>query len=157
MIDALGDALGVFQKQMNDISKGMFDGLIPALKRIDKRYWAILPYLKETGFVLSPNSPMSLLMDIEELVNAGTATPENVCKVIVKLSEEDDFALLKEMLMDWRDENYFSKRSELLDDALEAHINGKYSLSIPAMMPLIEGFFHSVRGRFKGGDLSSSG
>lgn len=135
------DQLAVLQRQVSEMFKGMFEGLGPVLERIDQRYWAILPYLKQAGFVLAPNTPISLLTDLEELINSGCATPENVSKVIVGISEMEDYAVLKDMVNAWKQEAYFSNRSILLDDALEAHINEKYSLSIPAMLPLIEGYF----------------
>ena len=132
----------IFQR-MNESLQGIFEGFATISENIDKRFTIILPYLINAGFVLSPNSPISLLTDIEELVNNDRASAEKICEVLVNISEMENYVILKDMIKDWKLRSYFDVRAELLDDALDAHVNGKYSLSIPALLPLIEGFFNS--------------
>jgi hypothetical protein len=122
MANSVADFLPNFQKKINETFKGVFEGLGPILAQIDKRYWAILPYLKQAGFVLSPSSPLSLLTDIEELVENDSATPENVCKVLVDISELENYELLKEMVENWKKVPYFAHRSILLNDSLDVPV-----------------------------------
>lgn len=141
--NSFASSFSSFYRQMIESLHGIFEGFASISESIDKRFSAILLYLINAGFVLSPNSPISLLSDIEELVNNDCASADKVCEVLVNISEMEDHVILKDMIKDWKLRSYFNIRSELLDDALDAHINGKYSLSIPALLPLIEGFFNS--------------
>lgn len=141
--NSFASSFSSFYRQMIESLHGIFEGFASISESIDKRFSAILLYLINAGFVLSPNSPISLLSDIEELVNNDCASAEKICEVLVNISEMEDHVILKDMIKDWKLRSYFNIRYELLDDALDAHINGKYSLSIPALLPLIEGFFNS--------------
>lgn len=52
-----------------------------------------------------------------------------------------DPELQTELLKDLLEHDYFKKREIILRDALSAHSNGKFSLTIPALYPLIDGAF----------------
>jgi hypothetical protein len=52
---------------------------------------------------------------------------------------EDDWKLVTSMSEEWFDIPYLKAREPIVRDAMEAHRSGKYTLSVPALLPLAEG------------------
>jgi len=50
------------------------------------------------------------------------------------------------MIENWAKNPYFDKRQKIIEDALDAHIDGKYTLSIPALLPMVEGILIDIIG-----------
>lgn len=46
---------------------------------------------------------------------------------------------IKDMLKDWWSVPYLADRREAIEDAIKAHEEGRYALSIPALLPLVDG------------------
>lgn len=84
---------------------------------------------------------------LKALVNEQQATPENIRRVIVEYYEDEDFAHLKAMVDSWKDNTHFADRFHIIADALAAHVDGNYTLSIPALLPQVEGILTSIVGR----------
>ena len=59
--------------------------------------------------------------------------------IISRYYKRNDWAILKKTANNWRSNKFFRPRMEIILDALDAHINSKYTLSVPALLPLIEG------------------
>jgi hypothetical protein len=59
---------------------------------------------------------------------------------------ENDAALLVAMSEAWLSIPYLCDREQIIRDAVDAHKQGKFTLSIPALMPLAEGLAAEVRG-----------
>jgi len=101
----------------------------------------------QAGFWFPPSGSLGIIYAVKKLKNQGQATPENVRQVIIDYYENDDYSNLRNMVNDWRKNPYFANRMHIIADALEAHINGMYTLSIPAILPLVEGILTDIVGR----------
>ena len=63
-------------------------------------------------------------------------------KLVIQRFTENDFQRAREMEQRWMQHSFLSKeRKAVLAAVIQAHIEGKYSLSIPAILPQIEHFF----------------
>ena len=101
----------------------------------------------QAGFWFSPSGSLKIIHSIHELKDQGQATPENVRRVVVEVYERDNFSNLKSMVESWSKNPYFANRMHVIRDALEAHMEGKYTLSVPALLPLVEGILTEIVGR----------
>ena len=64
--------------------------------------------------------------------------------------------ILNEKLISWKNKGWIKKRIPILEAAIKAHIEGKYILSVPTILPQIEGIIadgYGHRGRMDGGQL----
>jgi hypothetical protein len=64
---------------------------------------------------------------------------EKVDRFVCEKFRENNFQLLDEKTEVWRNVPYLRLRQKLIKDAIDAHKEGKYTLSIPALLPLIDG------------------
>jgi hypothetical protein len=64
--------------------------------------------------------------------------------MVARYYKKNDHAILKRAIARWESNPYFLPRMQIFKDAFEAHINGKYTLSIPALMPHIEGIAYKI-------------
>ncbi len=104
------------------------------------------PSLTQAGFWLPPSAPMDLSHSVKTLVDKGEDTANNVRQAIAGYYRENDFCHLSDMISDWHNNPYFADRMPIIFDALEAHRHGKYTLSIPALLPLVEGILIELVG-----------
>jgi len=51
----------------------------------------------------------------------------------------DSHAVIKNIIGNWWDVPYLAERRPIVEDAVRAHEDGRYTLSIPALMPLVDG------------------
>ena len=84
---------------------------------------------------------------VKALLDQGEATPQNVRQLVVTWYREDDCELLKAMVDGWNRNPYFVPRMDIIRDALRAHIDGKYTLSVPTLLPVAEGILSSITGK----------
>jgi hypothetical protein len=61
-------------------------------------------------------------------------------------AREDDCAALKDIVEPWWSVPYLADRRPIIEDALHAHEEGRYALSIPALMPLVDGLTAEIVG-----------
>lgn len=59
--------------------------------------------------------------------------------LIVSSYHKDNFQILKSTVNSWETNKLFKKRMRIIKDSLDAHVDRKYTLSIPALLPLVEG------------------
>lgn len=121
-------------KEIRDLA----DGLANALHRIreihillDKLDWWILPLNDQN------------LTDLFDLCTDLECKPREEAKqklnsYILESYQQDHWSRLQELRARWSDELFF-RRNEVFDDALWAHCKGKYTLSVLALTPQIEG------------------
>lgn len=102
------------------------------------------PLLAKARFWITPSMSLVLLRRIREIAEKEGSTPENVETVIIEYYEQDNWLKLKRTVEAWRGDNLFAKRMFIIGDALDAHILGKYTLSIPTLIPQIEGLLSSI-------------
>jgi len=103
--------------------------------------------LTQAGFWIPPSAPLRLLHSLRTLIDEGRDTPESIRQIMVDYYEADHFNFLRDMVRDWKRNPYFADRMHIINDALEAHIEGRYTLSIPTLLPLVEGILTDIVGR----------
>lgn len=64
--------------------------------------------------------------------------------VVSRYYKKNDHAILRKAVSRWEDNSFFRPRMGIIYDALETHINGKYTLSIPTLLPHIEGIARRI-------------
>jgi hypothetical protein len=57
----------------------------------------------------------------------------------------DEFAKLQAKVKIWLDVPYLNERQQIISDCLEAHKAGKYTLTIPSLLPLLDGLTRQFR------------
>src|SRR5262249_7437736 len=117
---------------------GWFDEINRKLDELDLAGPVIGPIFLAAGFWVTPSTPLWLLFEIKRLHEVGELSPETLQRLIVETYRHDDYALLQAIVRDWEDNPLFVSRREILLDALDAHIHGKYTLTIPALLAQIE-------------------
>lgn len=81
--------------------------------------------------------PLKIINEIDK--NKEKLSKDHVDGMICNYYSKDNFNKLDEIIKKWNKLHYFNNRSDILEDAVDAHRTGKYSLSIPTLTPLIEG------------------
>ncbi len=81
--------------------------------------------------------PKHMLDIIEIYQNKGVLEAKKYTgNLLIKLYDKE---MLIRLLKSWKSKEWLSKRTSILENVINAHIEGKYILSIPAMFPQIEG------------------
>jgi len=124
----------------------VFESFSKTVEEIRKDGEAIAPFLQKSNLWINPSAPIEIFAELRELVNNGNPTSENIEKVFIGFYEEDNWQLLRDLVDYWGKHPNFAKRMEIIRDALDAHIAGKYTLSIPTLLPQIEGLLSSLTG-----------
>lgn len=89
------------------------------------------------GWPIAPSMSRELRERVVELFQQGKTW--YVSRVILGYYKREDYKNLVTMVNSWRDYHLFVPRMHIIDDALIAHRSGKYTLSVPALLPQIEG------------------
>jgi len=97
---------------------------------------------QKAGWAIAPSMPVSLLKRVVELHKGSKE--RFASQVIIGYYHRKAYANLKDMVSAWQTHPLFTSRMHIFLDALEAHINGQYTLSIPALMPQIEGILSEL-------------
>ena len=99
----------------------------------------------ELGRILSEQGWWVLQKDINgpvkrELLRLGRGVEScEIDNYLCSLFKEASEAKLQKKVENWLDVRYLKERSPLILDSLEAHRAGKWTLSIPALLPLVDG------------------
>jgi len=99
----------------------------------------IEPVFSQAGFWLSPSTPYRVFVATRSLHRNGRLTPDIVKRIMVAVYRKDNGGTIREMIADWYADERFARRRHIVDAALNAHLAGDYVLSIPALLPQIEG------------------
>lgn len=123
-------------KFQEDLEKALrFD--IPKLPKALEFYEDKVKTFSKARWNIAPSMPQAL---IEEVFDAKLGNkPHHINEIIRSFYHDNDYTNLQKMVLKWYENPFFEKRRQILQDALEAHINQKYTLSIPALLPIIEG------------------
>ena len=92
---------------------------------------------KASGWPIAPSMPGSLRRRVLDLYREGRVG-YSTNSVLGHYRREDNLEL-KRAIGSWEDNQLFSPRMHILRDALQAHCDGRYTLSVPALMPQVEG------------------
>lgn len=131
-------------KAFNETIKGIYSGIDFKQLQETAKYFADegvrLDVLIKTGWWYCPSM---VNVGAEPLKNAALKFKKGnrkaMTNLIVASYHKDNFQLLKSTVNSWQNNKLFKKRMRTIKDSLDAHIDGKYTLSIPALLPLVEG------------------
>lgn len=96
----------------------------------------IVKAFQECNLWLAP-SMMELSDKITQLYYEGKK--HVIPSIISRYYKNNNWDILKKTVHNWDHNRFFHPRMGIIYDALEAHIDGKYTLSVPALLPHIEG------------------
>ncbi len=111
-------------------------------------------YVKAAGLWIPPSVSLSFILDLQLLCKQPNVSPGRVRQYFIDRFNEDDYALLRYFIDSWKKSRQFVPRMKVITCALDAHIRGEYELSIPSLLPVIEGVLIGVAGRSKKGNQS---
>ena len=117
-----------------------------ATQRWEPRARVLQPYFEEADFWVAPSMSHSLLDQLLYDHEQGQLDAASLQQVIVEEYRRDHYDLLRIAVESWRDNDPFSARMPIIEDALQAHIDGKFTLSVPALLPHIEGIVCEILG-----------
>ena len=152
--ESLSNTIQAFVQQFTEIQEEP-TRMLSAFRESFKQYHdqteaasnEISSLMVQSGFWFPPSGSLGIIHTIRKLKNKGQASPENVRQVVIDYYEKDNYSNLRNMVDDWGENPYFANRMHIITDALEAHIDVKYTLSIPALLPLVEGIVTDIVGR----------
>jgi len=125
-----------------DMSKQLLplDDIFKRFKELYENDQETAEAFSTSSWTIAPSMPKVLKNKVLRFYNEGKS--RYVSNVIMGYYFKSEYANLKEAIEVWREHPLFKRRMQIVDDALEAHINGKYTLSIPALLPLVEGILN---------------
>ncbi|HVZ58731.1 MAG TPA: hypothetical protein VG935_03210 [Patescibacteria group bacterium] len=124
------------QAMVPDISKIIdFAESIKKLREIEKRA------LIESGWFICPSlDPVPYHYIRNAVIQYDKGRKGSVTVFMKSLYGDKDWEYLDKVVNGWSTNKFFTKqRVKIIKDALHAHKNGQYTLSIPALLPIIEG------------------
>jgi hypothetical protein len=142
------DALSLEDKQE---AKDAIIALLSASGRHTETIKLLTKQDDELRRVLSDRGWWVLQKDINgpvkrELLRLGReGEADQIDKYLCALFNENDGARLKAKIEMWFEVPYLAERKQIILDSLEAHRSGKWTLSIPALLPLIDGIVRRFR------------
>ena len=146
------------QPQLTEAFNQIFQSLQPQLEKIAENFEVMLktveadaeiiaPLLEKSNLWITPSMPYSLIFKVKELANNKDTRVEAVEEVFLEYFEKNDLEMLQEMITSWEVSHPFAQRKHIIHDAFDAHKAGKYTLSIPALLPQAEGVLSSITGK----------
>lgn len=115
------------------ISLGVFDNLIQLIQAHQDAVEAF----KAAGWPISPSIPSELVERVVAMHKQGKT--RYISRTIIGHYQRNSHQYLIETVESWKSHPLFALRMHILNDALQAHCRGLYTLSVPALVPQIEG------------------
>ncbi len=129
--------LSGFIKQVIDPIFDSFKGLTEAIEKHSEK---VAPLLQKAKLWYFPSMPMSIYESLWHLSEQETEIAvEQIEQIFIDFYDKNDCENLKEMVWAWFDTPIFARRKHIIEDALSAHKSGKFTLSVPALLPQVEG------------------
>jgi len=97
---------------------------------------------KNGHLLLAPSMPLSLVKEVTALCKTGEF--RKASRLIGAYYRNNGYSALQNVVGKWSENRYFKSRMGIILDALEAHTQRKYTLSIPALLPQIEGIASDI-------------
>lgn len=107
---------------------------------------AAAPVLSKANLWFPPSAPLALLRALGKVAENENPSPGQVEDLFLNYYGNDNWAALREMVTSWEEIPHFNPRMAIINDALKAHVEGMYTLSIPALLPQIEGVAGNILG-----------
>lgn len=134
-----------FTKILSENSESITDA-------VERHSEVVLPLLRKAKLWYFQSMPIEIARDLRQLAEQEIEiTVEKIEQVFIDYYSADNYEILKGMVLSWFDSPFFDKRKVIIEDALGAHMSGKFTLSIPALLPQVEGILSSKTNRTAGG------
>jgi len=91
----------------------------------------------KAGWPIPPSMPSELREHIVTVHKAGKTG--YISRIIIGYYQRNDHQHLIETVKSWKSNPLFAPRMHILQDALQAHCQNLYTLSVPTLIPQIEG------------------
>lgn len=123
----------------------LFEGPLwhEAFKELAKAAERLESMLLQLGWPPPGHLPIRLLDEITRDYQTGKLSPEEVEELFVEFYDANQ---LQQIVATWRQNAHFPHRVKILEQAVAAHAEGRYELSIPAILPQIEGVIAELFG-----------
>ncbi len=92
---------------------------------------------KAAGWPIAPSMPLKLRERVVTMHKQ--AKTRYISRTIMGYYQRNNHQHLIETIESWRSHPLFAPRMHILEDALQAHCRGLYTLSVPTLIPQIEG------------------
>jgi hypothetical protein len=92
------------------------------------------------GWPIAPSMPKTLIRRVVKLHQEGKS--RYVSQAIIGYYRRNNYSPLVEVVQRWRNHPLFALRTHIIEDALWAHRQGKYTLSVPALIAQVEGIMN---------------
>jgi hypothetical protein len=140
-----------WQREFAPLFRSLAEVMQQWLEAVEKESKLVEPLLRRAKLWYTPSMPRKLLINLKELSEQNSnLTKEQIEQVFVDYYAENDGENLRTMVSSWSDSPIYKRRMPIILDALDAHIAGKYTLSIPALLPQVEGILSSITGETAG-------
>lgn len=90
-----------------------------------------------SGWPIAPSMDQELRKRVRGLFVEGKARYSS--NPIIGYYKKESHSHTKSAIEEWRNNRLYSRRMHIIEDALEAHYQGLFTLSVPALMPQVEG------------------
>jgi hypothetical protein len=107
-----------------------------AMQRFQTHQGAVEAF-KKAGWPIPPSMPFELIEHIVTVHKAGKTGC--ISRIIIGYYQRNDHQHLIETVKSWKSHPLFAPRMHILQDALQAHCQKLYTLSVPTLIPQIEG------------------
>ena len=105
---------------------------------------------EEANFWITPSMTIEFLTKLNKLAQSRELVSRKIEKAFLHYYNLENYINLRMMVLSWRKSSYFASRIKIINDAKDAHINRKYTLSIPVLLPQMEGILSSLSGKSAG-------
>ncbi len=97
--------------------------------------------LIESGWFICPSlDPVPINWISKSVHNYRAGKRDSITNLMKWIYGDKEWKYLSEVVITWEKNRFFSKqRMKIIKDAIDAHKRGQYTLSIPALLPIIEG------------------
>lgn len=133
--------------KIEPILSALGNSLYNFLQKVKSDVITIQTALEKADFWLTPSNDFHLISQIRNLIDQGMDTPQKIQAVITNYYESNKFANLDKMTKMWNKDKYFNRRMHIIEPAIKAHKKKQYILSIPTLLPQIEGILLDITGK----------
>ena len=141
-----------FDKMMTELRQDMIkhgyrqsdDEMDDFLDKIEEEESALAENLEKANFWITPSMNLDFLLKLQKISTQHNLVAQKIEKSFLNYYSMKNYLNIKNMVKSWKKVSFFTSRMKIINDARDAHINHKYTLSIPAMLPQIEGILSDL-------------
>lgn len=142
------EILNIFVKQTLE---PMFEGFKGLVKVVENQAEFVAPLLQKSKLWYFPSMPIDIGGELMRLAKqGGEVDVQKIEQVFIDFYDQNACENIRGMTVSWFDTPIFERRKHIIEDALDAHISGKYTLSIPVLLTQVEGILSEITGASAG-------